>query len=173
MIWNLYNSRNVEERRPGLVSRGLSPQVRADEGAVVEDDSETAAYIIKGLSEHGHVVDHADSGWSGLILAGRGDYEVAIVDRMLPGLDGLSLVKDLRGNGIGTPVLFLTNLCGIDDRVEGLDGGGDDLSDQAFCVRPPRDSIVTFWPSTKPVSFKPCRNAATISAASSGDLLLI
>ena len=101
---------------------------------VIEDDSETAAYIIGGLSEHGHIVDYADTGRDGLLLAGCGGYEVAIVDRMLPGLDGLSLVKTLRGNGVETPVLFLTNLGGIDDRVEGLNGGGDDYLTKPFAL---------------------------------------
>ncbi len=99
---------------------------------VIEDDAETAAYIVNGLSEHGHVVDYASTGREGLFLAGSGGYEVAIVDRMLPGLDGLSLVKTLRGGGIGTAVLFLTNLGGIDDRVEGLDAGGDDYLVKPF-----------------------------------------
>jgi two-component system, OmpR family, response regulator len=99
---------------------------------VVEDDAETAAYIVDGLIEHGHVVDHARTGHDGLLLAGGTNYEVAIVDRMLPGLDGLSLVKTLRGDGIGTAVLFLTNLGGIDDRVEGLDAGGDDYLVKPF-----------------------------------------
>jgi two-component system OmpR family response regulator len=99
---------------------------------VVEDDAETAAYIVNGLSEHGHVVDYASNGREGLSLAGRGGYEVAIVDRMLPGLDGLSLVKALRDGGIGTAVLFLTNLGGIDDRVEGLEAGGDDYLVKPF-----------------------------------------
>jgi len=101
---------------------------------VIEDDSETAAYIIRGLCEHGHIVDYADTGCEGLLLAGCGGYEVAIVDRMLPGLDGLSLVKTLRGNGIETAVLFLTNLGGIDDRVEGLNGGGDDYLTKPFAL---------------------------------------
>ena len=73
---------------------------------VVEDDAETAAYIVTGLSEHGHVVDHARNGREGLFLAGGGGYEVAIVDRMLPGLDGLSLVKTLRGGGVGRRCCF-------------------------------------------------------------------
>jgi two-component system OmpR family response regulator len=84
---------------------------------VVEDDAETAAYIVTGLSEHGHVVDHARNGREGLFLAGSG---------------GLSLVKTLRGGGVGTAVLFLTNLGGIDDRVEGLDAGGDDYLVKPF-----------------------------------------
>ncbi len=99
---------------------------------VVEDDAETAAYIAAGLSEHGHVVDRASNGRDGLFLATGGNYEIAIVDRMLPGLDGLALVKTLRAGGIGTPVLFLTNLGGIDDRVEGLDAGGDDYLVKPF-----------------------------------------
>lgn len=101
---------------------------------VVEDDNETAAYIIGGLSEHGHVVDRAGTGSEGLLLADSGRYEVAIVDRMLPGLDGLSLVKALRRHGVGTPVLFLTNLGGIDDRVEGLNSGGDDYLTKPFAL---------------------------------------
>jgi two-component system, OmpR family, response regulator len=99
---------------------------------VIEDDAETSEYIVSGLSEHGHVVDHALNGREGLLLAGAGSYEVAVVDRMLPGLDGLSLVKTLRGNGIRTSILFLTNLGGIDDRVEGLNAGGDDYLVKPF-----------------------------------------
>jgi len=122
---------------------------------VVEDDTETAAYIVNGLSEHGHAVDYAGSGREGLLLAGSGGYEVAIVDRMLPGLDGLSLVKALRGKGVGTAVLFLTNLGGIDDRVEGLDAGGDDYLVKPFALaellarvnalgrRPPASAVET------------------------------
>jgi two-component system, OmpR family, response regulator len=99
---------------------------------VVEDDAETAAYIVNGLIEHGHIVDHARTGHDGLFLASEASYEVAIVDRMLPGLDGLSLVKALRSGRIGMAVLFLTNLGGIDDRVEGLDAGGDDYLVKPF-----------------------------------------
>ncbi len=99
---------------------------------VIEDDAETAEFIVDGLSAHGHVADAVGSGREGLLLAGRGDYEVAVVDRMLPGLDGLSLVKALRDQGVGTAILFLTNLGGIDDRVEGLDAGGDDYLVKPF-----------------------------------------
>ena len=99
---------------------------------VVEDDAETADYIVNGLSEHGHLVDHARDGCEGLSLAGSGGYEVAVIDRMLPGLDGVSLVKALRGDGVKTAVLFLTNLGGIDDRVEGLNAGGDDYLVKPF-----------------------------------------
>ncbi|WP_219322483.1 response regulator transcription factor [Methylovirgula sp. HY1] len=99
---------------------------------VIEDDAETAAYIVNGLREHGHVVDHAVNGREGLFMAGANSYDVAIIDRMLPKLDGLSLVKRLREEGVGTPMLFLTNLGGIDDRVEGLDAGGDDYLVKPF-----------------------------------------
>ena len=93
---------------------------------LIEDDAETARYIVKGLSQEGFVVDHADNGRDGLLLAASGDHDVLVVDRMLPGPDGLSIVKTIRGAGVRTPVLFLTTMSGIDDRVAGLDAGGDD-----------------------------------------------
>src|ERR1700742_3603541 len=93
---------------------------------LVEDDPETAAFAARGLKEHGHAVDHAADGRDGLFLATENSYDVLIVDRMIPSMDGLSLVKSLRNAKIFTPVLFLTTMSGIDDRVEGLEGGGDD-----------------------------------------------
>jgi len=100
---------------------------------LVEDDKQTADYIAKGLREHGHVVDHADNGRDGLYLAtGEEYYEVLIVDRMLPAMDGLSLVKAARTSGIKTPVLFLTTMGGVDDRVAGLEAGGDDYLVKPF-----------------------------------------
>jgi two-component system OmpR family response regulator len=99
---------------------------------IVEDDAETATYVVNGLSECGHVVDHVANGRDGFFAASAGSYDVAIVDRMLPKLDGLSLVRQLRMQGIGTPVLFLTNLGGLDDRVEGLNAGGDDYLVKPF-----------------------------------------
>jgi two-component system, OmpR family, response regulator len=101
---------------------------------VIEDDPETAAYIVGGLVQHDHVVDRAAEGREGLFLAAGGGYDVAIVDRMLPGLDGIALVKTLRGAGVGTPVLFLTTMGGIDDRVEGLNAGGDDYLVKPFAL---------------------------------------
>src|SRR5690242_3982742 len=92
---------------------------------LVEDDAETADYIRNGLTEQGHVVDRAGSGRDGLFLAAEA-YDLLIVDRMLPGIDGLGLAKTIRGAGVSTPVLFLTALGGIDDRVSGLEAGGDD-----------------------------------------------
>lgn len=93
---------------------------------VIEDDRETAAYMAKGLGESGHVVDVASDGRDGLLLAAGSDYDVLVVDRMLPHLDGLGLVRTLRAAGNGTPVLFLSALGAVDDRVRGLRAGGDD-----------------------------------------------
>ena len=102
---------------------------------VVEDDAETADYVAQGLRELGHGVDVAANGRDGLFLATDGAYDLLVVDRMLPGLDGLALVKTLRGARIQTPVLFLTTLGGIDDRVEGLEAGGDDYLVKPFSPR--------------------------------------
>lgn len=99
---------------------------------VIEDDAETAAYIAKGFSELGHVVDRAADGREGLFMAAAQTYEVLIVDRMLPELDGLTIVKTIRGAGVKTPVLFLTTMSDIDDRVEGLEAGGDDYLVKPF-----------------------------------------
>jgi two-component system OmpR family response regulator len=99
---------------------------------VVEDDSETAAYLVNGLREEGHVVEQAANGRDGLFLAINGGFDVMIVDRMLPGLDGLGIVKAARAANISTPALFLSTLGGIDDRVSGLNAGGDDYLVKPF-----------------------------------------
>ena len=99
---------------------------------LVEDDKETLDYICRGLQEQGHVVDAASSGRDGLFLASEGAYDVLVVDRMLPGLDGLALVQALRGSGIKSPVLFLTALGGVGDRVRGLEAGADDYLVKPF-----------------------------------------
>ncbi len=99
---------------------------------LVEDDERTADYILRGAKEQGHVVDRAATGRDGLFLATGEHYDVLIVDRMLPGLDGLTLVKSLRAANVKTPILFLTTMCGIDDRVEGLNAGGDDYLTKPF-----------------------------------------
>jgi len=93
---------------------------------IIEDDKEVAGYLANGLSECGHIVDHAGNGNDGLHLAITGDYDVLIVDRMLPGRDGLSIVRMLRAGGDTTPVLVLSALGEVDDRVTGLQSGGDD-----------------------------------------------
>ncbi len=93
---------------------------------LVEDDAEAAAYAAKGLREAGHVVDHALDGESGLNMAGAGDYDAYVIDRMLPKMDGLSLLSSRRDEGDLTPALFLSALGEVDDRVSGLQAGGDD-----------------------------------------------
>jgi two-component system, OmpR family, response regulator len=99
---------------------------------LIEDDEETSAYIARGLREQGHVVDLAAAGRDGLFLATDGGHDVLIVDRMLPGLDGIGLVQALRGTGVKAPVLFLTALGGVGDRVRGLEAGGDDYLVKPF-----------------------------------------
>ena len=93
---------------------------------VVEDDLEAQRYLVQGLKESGHVVDEAADGESGLSLALSRAYDVAIIDRMLPKLDGLKVVAEMREHGNSTPVLFMSELSEVDDRVKGLKAGGDD-----------------------------------------------
>ncbi|BCS31212.1 DNA-binding response regulator [Luteitalea sp. TBR-22] len=99
---------------------------------VVEDDRSIAEFLVAGLRQEGYVVDHAANGVDGLELATAQSYDAAIVDVMLPRLDGLSLVGALRRAGVGTPVLFLSARHSVDDRVKGLQGGGDDYLTKPF-----------------------------------------
>ncbi|SNR47404.1 response regulator transcription factor [Puniceibacterium sediminis] len=99
---------------------------------VVEDDVTTGAYIARGLREEGQSVDLVASGKDALIQATGGSYDVLIVDRMLPEIDGMTLVKTLRGAGNRTPVLFLTSLGSVEDRISGLNAGGDDYLVKPF-----------------------------------------
>ena len=99
---------------------------------VIEDDRDTGAYIKKGLEEAGHVVDLAATGRDGLFLAAGETFDVIIADRRLPGLDGLSIIKTIRGAGVKTPVIFLTTMTGVGDRVEGLEAGADDYLIKPF-----------------------------------------
>ncbi len=93
---------------------------------LTEDDREAAAYLERALKEAGHTVDHAVDGEQGRHLATTGHYDIWIIDRMLPRLDGLSMLKQLRAAGDKTPALILSALGQVDDRVEGLRSGGDD-----------------------------------------------
>ncbi len=99
---------------------------------VIEDDLEMAGYVRKGLTESGHVVDVAATGPEGLARALGSAYDTIIVDRMLPGLDGLTLIQTLRNEGVRTPVLVLSALGKVDDRVTGLKAGGDDYLVKPF-----------------------------------------
>ncbi|KAB2912426.1 MAG: response regulator transcription factor [Hyphomicrobiaceae bacterium] len=93
---------------------------------VIEDDRETAQFLQRALKESGHAADVAGDGETGLTMARDGHYDVLLVDRMLPRRDGLSIVQTLRGEGVRTPVLILSALGEVDDRVKGLRAGGDD-----------------------------------------------
>ena len=99
---------------------------------LIEDDADTAAYLTKGLSESGYVVNHTANGKDGLFMAFDQPYEVLIVDRMLPGMDGLSVIRSLRAAGNNTPVLILSALGEVDARVLGLRAGGDDYLGKPF-----------------------------------------
>ncbi len=100
---------------------------------VVEDDKDVAGFVVKGLKEAGHVVEHAGTGRDGLFMAVSETFDAIILDRMLPGgVDGLKLLETLRGQGNNTPVLFLSALAQVDDRVKGLKAGGDDYMTKPF-----------------------------------------
>src|SRR5437764_12148416 len=99
---------------------------------VIEDDRETAAYLVKGLSESGYTVDHSAEGREGLFLATSGSYDAIVLDRMLPGMDGLAILGALRAAQIRTPALILSALGSVDDRVKGLRSGGDDYLVKPF-----------------------------------------
>jgi two-component system OmpR family response regulator len=122
---------------------------------LVEDDREGAAYLKRALGEAGHVLDHAANGRDGLLLAAGEPYDVIVLDRMLPQLDGFGILRTIRASGVKTPVLMLTALGGIDDRVQGLEAGADDYLVKPFAFtellarlnalarRPPPQEMVT------------------------------
>lgn len=101
---------------------------------VIEDDQTTADFISRGFAEEGHVVDVLDDGQAAMGQALSGGYDALVVDRMLPGLDGLSLVKALRAAKVNTPAIFLTSVGGVEDRIEGLESGGDDYLVKPFSL---------------------------------------
>ena len=99
---------------------------------VIEDDKEVSDYIVKGLKESGHLAEQSFDGKDGLFLATSENYDVLLVDRMLPFLDGLTIIKTLRGAGNDTPAIVLSALGDVDDRVKGLKAGGDDYLVKPF-----------------------------------------
>ncbi len=99
---------------------------------LVEDDAHTADYAARGFKEAGHVVDVLEDGKDAMIQCLQTEYDVLVVDRMLPGMDGLAMVKSLRASGNKTPVIFLTAVSGVDDRVAGLEAGADDYLTKPF-----------------------------------------
>jgi len=100
---------------------------------VVEDDRDVAGFVVRGLREAGHVVEHADNGRDGLFMAASEAFDAVILDRLLPGgIDGLRLLETLRGQQNTVPVLFLSALADVDERVRGLKAGGDDYLTKPF-----------------------------------------
>jgi two-component system OmpR family response regulator len=99
---------------------------------LIEDDSEAARFLVKGLRESGYVVDHAADGREGLSRATEGQFDLIVTDRMLPHIDGLAIIELMRGKGILTPVLVLSALGSVDDRIRGLKAGGDDYLTKPF-----------------------------------------
>ena len=99
---------------------------------VIEDDKDVASFIRNGLAQAGCNVDHAANGKDGLFLATTEAYDALVVDRMLPGVDGLTLIRTLRASKNTTPVLILSALGEVDDRVKGLKAGGDDYLVKPF-----------------------------------------
>jgi two-component system OmpR family response regulator len=99
---------------------------------VVEDDADTADYVTKGLREAGYTVEHVADGRDGLYLASSSAFDAVVMDRMLPGMDGLSVVKALRAGGVETPILILSALAQLDERVVGLKAGADDYLSKPF-----------------------------------------
>jgi two-component system OmpR family response regulator len=99
---------------------------------VVEDDKKIAAFVVKGLKQSGFAADHAADGEEGLLMAESVNYDAAVVDIMLPGLDGLGLIQKVRAKGSRVPVLILSAKSSVDDRVKGLQAGGDDYLTKPF-----------------------------------------
>jgi two-component system, OmpR family, response regulator len=99
---------------------------------LIEDDTEAARLLVKGLRDAGYTVDHAADGRHGLAQATNGRFDLIVTDRMLPHVDGLAIIEQLRAGGVATPVLVLSALGGVDDRVRGLKAGGDDYLTKPF-----------------------------------------
>lgn len=100
---------------------------------VVEDDKDVAGFVVRGLKEAGHVVEHADNGRDGLFMAVSEPFDAIVLDRMLPGgIDGLKILETLRGQKNATPVLILSALADVNERVKGLKAGGDDYLTKPF-----------------------------------------
>ncbi len=113
------SSVEVTDWRPPVTESGMRL-------LLIEDDAEQARFAVKGLRESGHTVDHAASGRDGLFMAVSEPYDLLIVDRLLPHMDGLTVITTLRASGNTTPVIILSALGQVDDRVRGLKAGGDD-----------------------------------------------
>ncbi|CDZ66457.1 response regulator transcription factor [Neorhizobium galegae] len=118
-----YSAGTADSRSAKTGADAIVPHMKI---LVIEDDLEAAAYMTKAFREAGIVVDHASDGESGLFMGTENSYDVMVIDRMLPRRDGLSVISELRKRSINTPVLILSALGQVDDRVTGLRAGGDD-----------------------------------------------
>jgi len=117
------NSFNTEEKH---LRNSHSEEAFSMRILIIEDDMEAAHWLAKGLTESGHVIDHASDGETGLALAISEPFDVLIIDRLLPKVDGLEITRKVREQGIKTPILILSALAQVDEKVEGLRAGGDD-----------------------------------------------
>ncbi len=119
----MLDNQETKERqsKPNKLESALSMRI-----LIIEDDLEAADWLGKGLQESGHICDHASDGETGLALAVSEPYDVLIIDRMLPKMDGLEIIRNVRDQGIKTPILILSALSEVDEKVEGLRAGGDD-----------------------------------------------
>nr|WP_330217721.1 response regulator transcription factor [Allorhizobium undicola] len=116
----------AETERTGWAEKSEADNVQRMKILVIEDDLEAAAYMVKAFREASITADHASDGEAGLFMGSENSYDVLIIDRMLPRRDGLSVISELRKRGVNTPVLILSALGQVDDRVTGLRAGGDD-----------------------------------------------
>lgn len=121
----------------------------------VEDDEEIAQYLCRGLREAGHVVDHAANGRDGLFLATGEHYDAIVLDRLMPQMDGLTLLAALRATGATTPVLLLSALGSVDERVRGLRAGGDDYLVKPFALSEVLARIEAITKRTAPAGAEP------------------
>jgi len=116
---------------------------------LIEDDPNIAAFIAKGLKEAGFVVEHTDNGKSGLQMALDASYDVAVIDIMLPGLDGLAIIETLRQRRIKLPVIILSAKRSVDERVEGLQNGSKACKRAAMITSPNRSRSPNCWRASK------------------------
>ena len=144
---------------------------------IIEDDRQAASYLVKAFREAGHVADDAADGLDGYAMAREGAFDVLVVDRMLPKLDGLSLIRSLREQGVDTPVLIFSALGQVDDRVKGLRAGGDDYlpkpyafsellpASTCWCAAAPRRPGASRRPIASPISSSTgCRIGSCVMA---------
>lgn len=123
---------NQPLKRDQILVRLVQQTIGAMRLLLVEDDDQIAGFVLQGLREAGYAVDRASDGDEGLVMARQDHYDAAVIDLMLPRLDGLSLIEDLRRHGNTTPILILSARRSIDDRVRGLQAGGDDYLTKPF-----------------------------------------